>query len=453
MVARLDKISSKIDNSDRSSARPQEAIMKQCSESRDLMAVYVAPNGSDNNTGTSANPFKSFAKACETVRALDTAAEKTITVRGGSHYDADLALTPADSGTTIKAAPGETPVLYGGHPVTSWEKEGEFYTARLDGTRERTWDFRTLIVNDVVRPRARLPKEGHYTHLTRFSEEWINSWYGDGPHVATYEENTTMQYKAEDIGSWLDLNNAEVTVYNTWDVSHVGFKSLDDETQTATFSTECMYPPGSFGTLHNAVKCKNYGTYVVYNVKEGMHEPGQWYLDRTAGKLVYWPLPGEEMSTITVLAPQQHSVIRLEEGTSDITLRGLTVSCSTTTLVKSCWGASPFNGAIEASGIHNCRFADMTVENVEGHAFKIGGTDNRIEECEIRNTGTDGILLLDATRTVISRNDIHHVGCTHPCAPAINEAGEDNIVSHNEIHDVPYCGIGGGGTGSVYEKT
>jgi len=119
MVARLDKISSKIDNSDRSSARPQEAIMKQCSESRDLMAVYVAPNGSDNNTGTSANPFKSFAKACETVRALDTAAEKTITVRGGSHYDADLALTPADSGTTIKAAPGETPVLYGGHPVTS----------------------------------------------------------------------------------------------------------------------------------------------------------------------------------------------------------------------------------------------------------------------------------------------------------------------------------------------
>jgi acyl-CoA synthetase (AMP-forming)/AMP-acid ligase II len=33
-----------------------------------------------------------------------------------------------------------------------------------------------------------------------------------------------------------------------------------------------------------------------------MTEPGQWYLDRTAGKVVYWPVPGEEMSEAEVLA-------------------------------------------------------------------------------------------------------------------------------------------------------
>ena len=84
------------------------------------MPVYVAPSGSDNNTGTSDNPFKSFAKACECARAFEAGKQKTITVRGGLYYDADLALTPADSGMTIEAAPGERPVLYGGHPVTSW---------------------------------------------------------------------------------------------------------------------------------------------------------------------------------------------------------------------------------------------------------------------------------------------------------------------------------------------
>ena len=416
------------------------------------MPVHVAPNGSDNNTGTSDQPLKSISKACATVRASTADERETIVLHGGSYYDTELVLTPADSGLTIEAAAGETPMLYGGHPVTDWEEEGGFFAARLDGVRDGTLDFRTLVVDDEVRPRARLPREGTYTHLTRFSEEWINSWYGDGPHEATHEENTTMRYDTADIGSWLDVNSAEITVFGTWDVSHVGIQSLDDDTQTATFSTECMYPPGCFGTLRHALTCRNYGTYVVYNVREGMHEPGQWYLDRTEGKLVYWPLPGEDISTVTALAPTQHSVVRLEEGTVNVTLQGLTVSCTSAPMEKSGWGASMFPGAIEATGIHNCRFTDVTVENVDGQGFKVGGKDIRIERCAVRHTGADGILLVDADHSVVARNRIHHVGCVHRSSPAINETGELNVVEHNEVHDVPYCGIGGGGTGSIYQK-
>jgi len=415
------------------------------------MSVHLAPDGSDDDTGTPDKPLRTFARAIAVARDLSPG-EKTITVHGGSYYGAEVVLTAADSGLTIEAAPGERPVLYGGLPVVSWEKEGAFYTAKLDGTQDGTWDFRTLVVNDETRPRARLPREGQFTHLTRFSEEWINVWYGDGPHVATVEENTTMRYSTEDIGSWLDLNNAECTVFGTWDVSLVGLKSLDDETQTATFSIECMYPPGSFGTLRHALTCKRYGTYVIYNVKEGMHEPGQWYLDRTEGKLVYWPLPDEDMSTTTVLAPSQHSIIRMEDGTQNVTIQGLTVSCSTTPLVKSGWGAGMFNGAIEASGIHDCRFTGITVENVEGQGFKLGGTNICVEECEVRQAGADGILLVNAAQSTIARNHIHHVGRVHHSSPGINETGERNVVEHNEIHDVPYCGIGGGGSGSVYQK-
>jgi hypothetical protein len=31
--------------------------------------------------------------------------------------------------------------------------------------------------------------------------------------------------------------------------------------------------------------------------------PGQWYLDRTAGRVVYWPLPGQDMTKAKVIAP------------------------------------------------------------------------------------------------------------------------------------------------------
>ena len=75
------------------------------------------------------------------------------------------------------------------------------------------------------------------------------------------------------LGPWLDLKNAEITVYHMWDESVVGVKSLDPATQVIRFANPAGHPPGAFG-VHN---------YVVWNVREGMTAPGQWYLDRTAG--------------------------------------------------------------------------------------------------------------------------------------------------------------------------
>ena len=90
----------------------------------------------------------------------------------------------------------------------------------------------------------------------------------------------------------LDVNNAEVTVYHMWDESMVGLKAIDAEKQILTFSSPSGHPPGAFGVKK----------YVIWNIREGMTEPGQWYLDRTRGKVVYWPLPGEDMATAKVVA-------------------------------------------------------------------------------------------------------------------------------------------------------
>ena len=126
---------------------------------------YVAPNGSDRNKGTEEKPFKTITKARDAARKSKAEVPKKIVIRGGNYYEVELVLKPDDSGLTIEAYPGEKPILYGGRPVTNWEKDGKFYSAKLEGVKDRTWDFRTLVVDNELRPRARLPKKGEFKHL------------------------------------------------------------------------------------------------------------------------------------------------------------------------------------------------------------------------------------------------------------------------------------------------
>jgi len=51
--------------------------------------------------------------------------------------------------------------------------------------------------------------------------------------------------------------------------------------------------------------------YVLWNLCEGMNEPGQWCVDYRNGKLVYWPLPDEDMSRIEVIVPTIESITQI----------------------------------------------------------------------------------------------------------------------------------------------
>ncbi len=148
-------------------------------------------------------------KARNAARKSKAEVPKIIIVRGGSYYEAEVVLESEDSGLTIEAYPGEKPVLYGGRPVKNWEKDGKYYVAKLEGVKDRTWDFRLLLVNNESRPRARLPKTGAFEHLNKtFRVRWM-SGSGGGWEV----QPTTMKYNRRDIGPWLDLRNAELTTY------------------------------------------------------------------------------------------------------------------------------------------------------------------------------------------------------------------------------------------------
>jgi hypothetical protein len=409
---------------------------------------FVAPNGSDSwsgripqpNADRTDGPFATLSAACRAARTMGTEKPRKVIIQTGQYFlNKPLALTDQDAGLTIEAAPWASVCLYGGRKVTGLEKDSQkFYSADLPGVKEGKWDFRALIVNGRFCRRARLPEKGFFMHLSTFNVPWMTSTGGGWKRKPTNEELTRLKYRPEDLGPWLDINNAEITVYHMWDESLVGVSAIDTKSHTLTFSTPSGHPPGAFGVKK----------YVVWNVREGMTEPGQWYLDRTAGKVVYWPLPEEDMDRAEVFAPTIESIIRIQgtknEHAKDITIRGIKLSVTTTPLMAGGFGAGRFEGAVSISSGQNCDLIDLEILNVGGQGVKVSGSNLRIEKCHVHHTGACGIKFSGAG-SVVTNNYIHDVGLTYPSAIGLQGGGKDNEVSHNEIHDTPYTAINWGG--------
>lgn len=398
---------------------------------------YVAPNGDDKNPGTKEQPFATLLKAQDAARKVTSTAYKQIILREGKYYEVSVILEPVDSGLIIKTEEGEKPVLYGGRPVINWVKDGEkFYSAAVPGVKEGIWDFRALVVNDGWRSRARYPDTGALSHLNEFRVPWMSTTGGGWRRKPTYDELTTMHYKKRDLGLWLELKNAELTIFHQWDESLVGIRSLEEATQTIRFSTPAGHPPGAF---YHSPKAR---TYIIWNVREGMYHPGQWYLDRAAGKVVYWPKPGEDMSKIEVVAPTTETIFKLKAGTRNITIEGISVSATTTPLVSGGFGAGRFDGAITGRDIHDCTFRNLTIANVGGWGIKVRGSILRIEGSEVTGTGAGGIDF-DGQNIIMTNNHIYEIGVTYPSAIAVSGGGNGIPceISHNEIHGTPYSAI------------
>jgi hypothetical protein len=347
---------------------------------------------------------------------------------------------------TIKAARGEHPLLIGGRRLTGWTKDGEkFWSVSIPEAVNRKWDFRLLVVNGHTCPRARYPEKGFLQHETIFDVPWMSTTGGGWKRKPTQDELTHLKYKAGELGDWLDINNAELTVYHMWDESTVGLKSIDTATRTLTFSNPAGNPPGAFGVQK----------YVVWNIKEGMTQPGEWYLDRTQGKLVYWPLPKEDMTKADVWAPTLETIIDIygekSRPAKNITLEGLSLTVTNTPLKSGGFGAGEFAGAVSVYGADHCVLKNLDIYNVAGQGINSWESDNlHILDCDLHDTGANGIKATGAN--IVCQNClVHDPGILYPSAAGIWASGLKALVSHCEVYDTPYSAIIGGGDYTCYE--
>jgi hypothetical protein len=405
------------------------------------MDVYVAAGGSDNASGTADEPKATLGAALAAARTAPAGEPRRIVVDDGTYYAEDgLRLTAGDSGLVLEAAPDTRPVVCGGRAVARWEPEGDrFWSASLPAAGFLPDGPRMLVVNGRFCDRARLPETGRFKHLTEFGVRWMGTNGGGWQRDPTQDELTTMQFRPGDLPPGVDAKNAEFTVYHMWDESVAGVAAIDYDAHTVVFATPLGHPPGGFGVQD----------YVVWNVREGMHRPGQWYLDRTRGRIVYWPLPGEDMASADAVVPTTETILRIagseQEPVRSIAVRGLTFSVTDTPLKAGGFGAGRYRGAIDMVHTEDCRLESLNVVNVGGQGIRTWRCNRlRVDRCHVHHTGACGMMVRGAG-AIAADNHVHDVGVTYPSGIGIWGGGEDSVIEHNEVHRTPYSAIICGG--------
>ena len=212
--------------------------------------------------------------------------------------------------------------------------------------------------------------------------------------------------------------------------------------------------------------------YFVENVFEALDTPGEWFLDRSAGKLYYWPKDAD-FAKKGVFAPALDRLIEFrgdiggEDGgkvnsldqspteagehrfVEHITFRGFTLKHTSYKLeMQSPY--SPDDGAIWMQRARHCAVEDCRFAGVGGHAvcMSLSSSDNRLIGNRITHTGQGGVLLVGETTETQPKNNLIAGNTITGCgkiwkhvAGIYVTTGSGNRIAHNTITDMPRYGI------------
>jgi hypothetical protein len=414
---------------------------------------YVSPDGNDAWTGTSAapnpertdGPFATLAAARDASRKAGGEPRRIVLAAGRFFLAEPLLLEAQDSGLSIEGAGAGKTILYGGQRLQGWAADGEkLWSVKLPAEPANR-AFRVLVVNDAIQDRARLPEKGYLEHESTFNVRWMSTAGGGWERKPTPAELTTLRYKAGDLPTDLRSENAEVTVSHMWDESTVAVAGHDAATRTLTFASPCEHPPGAFGVPR----------YAVWNTREGMTHPGQWYLDRVERKVTYWPRAGEDVTSAVVVAPTMDTLIRIagqsQAHAADIGIRALTLAAADAPLKPAGFGAVNWPGAIDIAYGDRVSVQEVEVANAGGWGVREwGGRELTVQGSRLHHLGGGGVRFGEAAR--IDGNTIHDIGLVSASAIGIVGGGTRSLVRRNVIHDTPYSGMCVSGTETVIEE-
>jgi hypothetical protein len=254
---------------------------------------------------------------------------------GGTYtLNSTIAFTPSDSGTNgyqirYEAYPGQMPVLSGGTQVMGWTQyRGSIYKAHLS----RADKLRSLYVNGhrAVMDSKTIPSQGCWGTYTvtagQASWAWVSGSQADG-----------VQFNPSDFPQVSgNVSDIEMSTSSTWNQAIVTVRG----TTTSGNNTvaELQQPYGAIAEQAGwgaGFRCGSGTQVTIYNTFSLLNTPGQFYFDRAAQTLYYDALPGEDMSTATVIAPNDNLTTLLSiEGTAtnnrvqNLTFSGLTFAYS-----------------------------------------------------------------------------------------------------------------------------
>jgi hypothetical protein len=251
------------------------------------------------------------------LRAPEVAAGAEIVLRGGVYRLTDtVVFRPEDGGTAlaptrVRAADGEEPTLSGGLVLGGWRQVEDLPERMPSAARGRIWaadvprfqgrplEFRQLWINGQKAVRARRPD-------------------GDAMHrlVAWNKAAREAEIPAPALAGVRDLREVELVLLQMWETANLRVRTATGDGGTAwvtfeepeaTIQFEHPWPPP---VIDPANPGRN-SAFFAANAPEFLTEPGEWWLDRRAERVYYWPRPGEDPSTAEVVVPVLETLVEI----------------------------------------------------------------------------------------------------------------------------------------------
>ncbi len=397
---------------------------------------YVAPNGSDNWSGTLAEPnqaktdgpFATIGRAKEAIRKLKLTIYKpkenaidsrfrgssykygkgkdiivliregyyklknTLvfnSVDGGERIETDLPTGAfeyhklKDYYVTYAAYPGEHPLIFGGVEINGWKKERK----GIWSTKPDVDKIDELFVNGKRMRLARYPNTGSLS----MAEQPVNpNWF---------------KYNKGDIKNWDTIESVNIHMKVRWTSIDVGITRVDEKAQIVyldTATNDMLFVPPK---------------YYVENSEALLDTAGEYYFNRRRRILKVIPDQRiDDMNNALTAIPDISELIKVE-GTARKPVRNLRFLGLHFTL-------NAFGGksAIGFEYAKNCELLKNKLTNINGNAVSIG---------------------LGCYNNLISGNDISMVkkgigiinsGSAHPAK--WEDINSDNVISYNKIEQM-----------------
>lgn len=296
--------------------------------------LWADPAGGEKAAGTAEDPLSLTAaqRRARELRRLATAPltePVRIILRGGTYaLDAAWCVRPEDSGTAqsptlFEAAPGETPVLDGGIPLSSaWTKLdaatpppaglpssaiNQVWVAEAPLVGGRPREFRQLWIADRKAVRARTPNAGEMDRLLTWDKA---------------DQHTTIPTRPEITG---DLAGLELVIYQQWEIALLRVREFTRIGPENTSVRVRFHQPESRIQFEHPwpapIMTEGYrAPFFLQNALCLLDAPGEWYHDIAARRIYYWPRPGEDLASARAVVPVQETLLEVV-GTLDRPVR------------------------------------------------------------------------------------------------------------------------------------
>lgn len=280
------------------------SVLAQTSE------FYVSPTGNNSAPGSKEKPWKTLEYAKNKARSVN--GPTTIYLSGGTYtLSKTLVLNGADSNLSIKALPGETPIISGGVKVGNWRKgKNGIWSARVP----RVAVGRNLYVNGKSATRARTKNGDGWVRHSGQPSPCNSVWCRDDEKMPN---GFTMP---DDFPELSNVGDVEMVNIMRWKMYRGKLDRIENNVAYVSQAYWDLAKIGPYAILFNS---KEHTVTWLENAIEFLDEEGEWFLDKRKRTLYYKPKQGENLNNATVVLSNVEKLIDAD-GVHNVTLEGLT---------------------------------------------------------------------------------------------------------------------------------